>query len=732
MCFGLRVRSLKWLFGVLSLTALCACDKVLNAPRNIDDFSTNTLYSSFSGRSPKTLDPQVSYSSDETLYTYEIYEPLYQYHYLKRPYTITPRTAKNVASPVYLDAEDNVLEENSKTPVAKSRYRIELKEGIYFAPHPAFAKDEEGNYRYHALSDEVAKKLKNPLDLPYKGTRELTAQDYVYGIKRMASPRVVCPVLSLLSQYIPGLNDLNQSLISQDRDKTKWLDLRAYKLPGVRAIDRYTLEIEIVGKYPQFANWLTMAFFAPVPWEAEVFYNNRILSGNNVSLSTWPVGTGPFMLTRSKQNREHVLERNPNFRVELFPCEGERGDEEKGLLADCAKPIPFVDRIVMTLEKEAIPTTSKFLQGFYDSPQITRLDVGQGYLVAASDSADKAALYKSKQLNFPTTVEANLWYLGFNWLDPIVGEGKTEEEKRRNRLLRQAVSIAIDWEEQIAIFEKGQGQAAHGPLPPGLFGFDQNGHSGFNPVVYKKDGEGRVIRRGIEEARMLMREAGYPDGRDAKTGKPLVLNFDWQGTSAGSKSFLDWMARQFAKLGIQLEIRATDYNRFQDKMLKGSAQIYYWGWLADYPDAENFLFLLYGANRKAGNASGGENASNYANAEYDRLFERLKELGEGEEKLETIDRMIEIVQNDAVWSFGYFPTSAAALHHWVKNAKPTQIIRNNIQYLRIDAKERAQKIREWNRPILWPLLVIVLLIAASVFLVFVHVKKENNRTGRKA
>ena len=93
MCFGLRVRSLKWLFGVLSLTALCACDNVLNAPRNIDDFSTNTLYSSFSGRSPKTLDPQVSYSSDETRYTYEIYEPLYQYHYLKRPYTITPRTA---------------------------------------------------------------------------------------------------------------------------------------------------------------------------------------------------------------------------------------------------------------------------------------------------------------------------------------------------------------------------------------------------------------------------------------------------------------------------------------------------------------------------------------------------------------------------------------------------------------------------------------------------------------
>lgn len=87
-----------------------------------------------------------------------------------------------------------------------------------------------------------------------------------------------------------------------------------------------------------------------------------------------------------------------------------------------------------------------------------------------------------------------------------------------------------------------------------------------------------------------MREAGYPDGRDVKTGRPLVLNFDWQSAAPGSKAFLEWFTRQFAKIGIQLEVRATDYNRFQDKMMNGTAQIYYWGWIADYPDAENFLF----------------------------------------------------------------------------------------------------------------------------------------------
>lgn len=183
------------------------------------------------------------------------------------------------------------------------------------------------------------------------------------------------------------------------------------------------------------------------------------------------------------------------------------------------------------------------------------------------------------------------------------------------------------------IFEKGQGEAAHGPLPPGLFGYRADGPAAFNPVVYRKDENGRIVRRSIEDARRLMREAGYPDGRDVKTGRPLVLNFDWQSAAPGSKAFLEWFTRQFAKIGIQLEVRATDYNRFQDKMMNGTAQIYYWGWIADYPDAENFLFLLYGPNSKVGSTSGGENASNFCNAEFDRLFEKMRTEENGPEKL---------------------------------------------------------------------------------------------------
>lgn len=720
----------KWMAGFLCVASVLAgCDKPINAPKDLKEYGSNTIFSSFSGRSPKTLDPQVSYSSDETVYTYGVYEPLYTYHYLKRPYEIVPRVATQIVTPEYFDKAGNPLTHDAPSEaVATSRYTIAIREGIYFAPHPAFAKDKEGRYLYHdgVSADRYVKT--SPLDIVERGTRELVAEDYVYGIKRIASPQVVCPVLGVMAAYLPELLDLNHRL--RGREKERWLDLRRESLQTVKALDRYTLQIQIKGKYPQFLNWLTMNFFAPVPWEAEAFYATRGFKEKNISLATWPVGTGPFMLTVSQQNREHVLSRNPNYRPVFYPCEGEKGDEEKGYLADCGKPYPFVDRIVMTMEKEAVPTTTKFLQGYYDSPQISRLDVGQGFVIAAQDSPEKARLYNERQLRFPGAVEASIWYLGFNWRDPVIGGGKTPEEAERHKKLRQAISIAIDWEEQIAIFEKGQGRVAAGPLPPGLFGFDEEGSTAFNPVVYTKDANGVQRRRSIEEAKKLMVEAGYPAGRDATTGKPLILNFDWQGARGSSKAFLEWFVKQFAKIGIQLEIRETDYNRFQDKMRKGTAQIFYWGWNADYPDAENFLFLLYGPNAKMGLHADGENAANYCNPRYDALYEKMKFLENGPEKKAVIQEMVRLVQEDAPWSFGYYPTSVAALHHWVKNAKPTNIIRSHLEYVKIDAGARAQKINVWNKPIVWPVFLFLVLIAAFAFYAVRYFKKRQTRKGR--
>lgn len=514
--------------SALAAAALSAgCTDPVNSPRALSDYASNTLFTSFSGRSPKTLDPQVSYSSDETIYTYGVYEPLYGYEYLKRPYTLMPLAAEKVVKPVYLDANKNVLPAQADSKdIAYSVYTIPIRKGIEFAPHPAFAKDEKGEPLCLTLDPKRAQALSSPLELPERGTRELTAHDYVYGIKRIASPAVVSPAFGILRAYIVGFDELSQAIgeawekARTSNESVSRIDLTKFECEGVKALDEHTLQITIRGKYPQFDNWMAMAFFAPMPWEAEAFYANPGFAENNISLNTWPVGTGPYMLTVSRQNREHVLERNPNYRGLTYPCEGSEEDRRNGFLADCGKKTPFVDRIVLTMEKEAVPTTSKFLQGYYDSPQITRLDVGQGYIVAMGDDPDKEKLYKEKRLQFPTAVEANLWYIGFNWLDPVVGAGKTPEEARRNKLLRQAISIALDWEEQIAIFEKGQGQTAHGPLPPGLFGWRDDGPSAFNPVVYTKGEDGRVKRRSLADAKKLMIEAGYPDGRDAETGRP--------------------------------------------------------------------------------------------------------------------------------------------------------------------------------------------------------------------
>jgi ABC-type dipeptide transport system, periplasmic component len=172
-----------------------------------------------------------------------------------------------------------------------------------------------------------------------------------------------------------------------------------------------------------------------------------------------------------------------------------------------------------------------------------------------------------------------------------------------------------------------------------------------NPVVYSW--QGGLQRRSITEAKTLLSEAGYPKGVDPATGKPLVLYFDTMDSGPDSKARLNWLRKQFNKLNIQLVIRGTDYNRFQEKMRTGSAQMFMWGWNADYPDPENFLFLLYGKNAKAIN--GGENAANYQNAEFDRLFEQVSTMENTPERQALINEMVSISQQDAPWIWGFHP-----------------------------------------------------------------------------
>lgn len=715
-----------WL-GLLLLLSSCS-DQAVNSPYPVTQAQDNVLYTAFTQRSPKYLDPASSYSSDETPFTYSIYEPLYGYEYLQRPYQLTTRTAVEVVHPYYVDDQGNRLPDDAPdTEVAQSIYDIPIKSGVLYQPHPAFAKDETGEYIYYPIDPDTLKDKYAIPDFMHSGQRELTAHDYVYGFKRLASPRVISPIYAFFADHIVGLKDYGDQLreLAPSMDDAEWLDLRDYDFEGVEAVDDQTLRIKVLGKYPQFSYWLAMTFTAPIPWEADRFYHQPNMAAHDLSLNTWPVGTGPYMMTESIRNRRHVLSRNPNFRGDPYPCHGEAGDEAAGLLVDCGQPTPFIDSVVFSLEKESVPLMGKFLQGYYDIPQVERGDYGVAMTVAAEDSPDKAALYKERNLTLRTLAESQLFYFGFNWLDPVVGGGDTPEQAEKNRYLRQAISIAFDWEQFVTIFQNDQGQVAHGPLPSGVRGH-QALPEGHNPYVYELR-DTHIQRKSLEEAKVLLAKAGYPDGRDSQTGAPLILYFDSAG-GMGSSAMLDWMRRQLQQLGIQLEVRATDYNRFQEKMQRGVAQMFMWGWVADYPDAENFLFLLYGPHARA--KGGGENASNYQSAEFDALFEKMRYLDDGEEKDQLITQMVAIVQKDAPWMFGYVPNSGGVYQQWVKNAKPTQMVRNTLQFLRLDPELRAQSQAQWNQPLWWPLWVLLGLLVFVVGWVWRVIRLREQKTAK--
>ena len=717
------------------LATLLACGALLAAcnnnpwPSGAD--ATDTLFTAMNEGSPRHLDPTASYWSNDTPFTYQIYEPPYGYAYLERPFKLVPKSAAAVVHPHYVDKDGKPLPDDAPGElVAESIYDVPIKHGILFQPHPAFAVDAQGRHRYHSEHPMQPGELgarRRPGDFEYQGTRELVAEDFVYALKRQATTRVTTPIFSTFAEYIVGLDAYGKLVKAEDArlragldpaslDKP-FLDFRKWPLAGASAPEKYLLRIRIKGKYPQWKYWMQMTFTAPIPWEADAFYAQPGMAAAGLSLDRWPVGTGAYMMSEYVQDRLHVMVRNPNYRGEPYPCHGMPGDNEAGMLADCGKRMPFVDRMVFTVEREAVPLRNKFLQGYYDIPVFERTDSGMSYLVAMQDSDDVRREYEAKGLRLTKGTDSGSYFIAFNMLDPTLGDGATgelsDEQKARNRKLRQAISIAIDWEEYSKIFPRRAGVAAMSPIPPGIFGSREGTPEGVDPVTHVwKDGH--AVRRPVADAKRLLAEAGYPDGRDAKTGRPLVLTYDFYAQPTPEiKPEIDWVVRQFAKIDIQLEVRATDNNQFQDKVRKGKYQVFWLGWLADYPDAENFLFLLYSKTGKT--KYDGENTANYANPEFDRLFLEMKTLDDGPAKQALIDKMVRIVQEDAPWTMGFFPYSSGAAQHWVYNYRPTILIRDQGRYLRLDAAERTAALAAWNRPLWWPLLLLAAGVLALVW-----------------
>ncbi|MFT7823405.1 MAG: ABC transporter substrate-binding protein [Sulfurimonas sp.] len=700
--------SAKYIKIFLVLITIPLFGNVWNSPHDSRKVETDTLFSSFS-IPPKRLDPVVSYSSNEWAIIGQIYEPPLQYHYLKRPYTLEPLTLVEMPDITYLNREGKALDANL-SEAAFTEYRLTLRRDIRYQNHPAFVKDAEGRLLYGALDEEALERIEGLDDFEKTATRTLTASDYAYAIKRMAVRQNHSPVLDTMQEYIVGLQSFSDEITriaKEKKEKGRVLDLRPHGISGVKVINDRTLVIRIKGKYPQFLYWLSMNFFAPIPWEADLFYQQRGLIEKNLTLNWFPVGTGPYSLAENNPNRQIRLAANPNYHTEYYPAlsreERKRSGISEEMLQDAGKQLPFIKEVIFSLEKESIPLWNKFLQGYYDASGISSEAFDQAIQISSTGNMGLSEEMQDRGISLKGSVQPSIFYTAFNMADPVVG-GYSESAKK----LRQAISIVQNEEEYISIFANERGIAAQGPIPPGIFGYEE-GEAGTNRVIYDWVA-GKRVRKSLAVARKLLAEAGYPDGISEETGKPLKLYYDTTATGPDDRALMDWRRKQFDKLGIQLVIRATDYNRFQDKVRQGKAQIFSWGWNADYPDPENFLFLLYGGNAAVDTNGAGINSSNYKNPRFDRLFDEIKTMENSPLRREKIREMVEIVREDAPWIWGIHPKSLALSHAWFTNVYPHAMANNTLKYRRIDAKLRVEKQQDWNRPVVWPLLVSALFI----------------------
>lgn len=681
---------------------------VWNNPHDESAINQKTLFSVFSFP-PKHLDPVISYSMNEWQIIGQIYEPPLQYNYLKRPYVLEPLTLKSMPSIRYLDKEGNEVNENS-SKVAFSEYRLVLREDVFYQNHPLFVKNGKGELFYGKLSEEALQNIETLDDFEQQSTRHLKAQDYEYAIKRMAVRQNHSPILDSMIPYIVGLETFSKEMtqtVKEKKQKGELIDLRAYQISGVKVLDDYTLTIKIKGLYPQFLYWLSMYFFAPIPWEADLFYQQKGLIDRNLTLKWYPVGTGAYYLAQNNPNRQMRLLKNPNYHSEFYPTLSDKEIEEstlpKTMFRDMGKKLPFIDEVIFALEKENIPLWNKFLQGYYDASGVSSEAFDQAIQISSAGDMGLSDEMKERNISLSGAILPSIYYMAFNMTDSIVGGYSTSAKK-----LRQAISIAQNEEEYISIFMNERGIPAQGPIPPGIFGYAE-GESGTNKVIYTWK-NGKRERKSLDMAKQLLAEAGYPNGISSKTGKRLTLHFDTTATGPDDRALMDWRRKQFAKLGIQLVIRATDYNRFQDKVRKGKAQIFAWGWNSDYPDPENFLFLLYGGNAAIDTNGAGINSCNYKNPKFDKLFNEIKTMNNTPLRLKKIEEMIKIVQEDAPWEWGIHPKSLALYHAWFTNIFPNAMANNTLKYKRIDPELRATQQEQWNQPVVLPLIIFIFFI----------------------
>lgn len=340
---------------LLSLTLLSSCDTKSGSGKSRKGSQVlNVALSS----NIASLDQAQSYDNVSAKVVYQIHEPLFEYEYLIRPYSLKPLVAKEMP----------VITDGGKT------YTIKIKEGVFYHEHKAFS-----------------------------GKRELVAQDFINQIKRIAFRPTQSNGWWLFDDKIVGLNKFRK----EANDLKQFVSL---KVPGLQALDRHTLQIRLTRPNPQLIFALAMSFSAPAPIELIQHYKN--------DLSQEPIGTGPFTLKDWKKNLSLSLLKNLNYHKQTYPKSGDRIAYERELLKDAGKSLPFLDGIKFHIMKEAGPRMQNFQKGNLDFVTLTK----DYFQMALNNQGKIREDLTKQGVRLQIVPTLTYWWLAFNMQDEVLGK----------------------------------------------------------------------------------------------------------------------------------------------------------------------------------------------------------------------------------------------------------------------------------------------------------------------
>ena len=462
--------------------------------------------------------------------------------------------------------------------------------------------------------------------------RRVTARDVVFSLLRIADGRVHSSGYWIFRDCLVGVDAFHaQTVQSAEGDYS----LYEHGIAGLSAPDDRTVVFRLHKPFPRLLNTLAMPYCSILP--------ERAIRAYGMGLGEHPVGSGPFLLREWRRNYRIVFGRNPDYRPQL--------DE------DGPRTLPNVDAVVCNVVQEPLTAWLLFLQGNLDMTQLS----DDTFESVMSKDIELSPDLRDRGVHLHRTAEFQINYIAFNARDPLLG---------RNLKLRQAISLAYSVGTRVEMASR-QLTPANGPIPPGVSGYDE----GFTNPYATYD---------VGHAQELLREAGFPDGTDPGTGRPLTLHFDLGRTDLLGRQQAEMMVSDMRKLGIRIVPHLNSWPRFLEKINRGDTQLFRLAWIGDYPDGQNFLQLFYGPN------AGSCNRAFYRNSEFDALYEQAVDLPESPERSALYGRMQRLVAEDCPWIFESYPVSFRLAQPWVAAYVPHHFACDVWKYLQVDPEARTR------------------------------------------